>query len=72
MAVPTEVSKSALTFEPDIFRKNAFLQLPQNQHDGIFGFTCDYVYRQNRVQTHRHTHTNRTTTVTLAAHAREG
>jgi len=29
MAVLTEVSKSALTFKPDVFRKNAFLQLPQ-------------------------------------------
>jgi len=47
MAVPTEVSKSALTFEPDIFRKNAFLQLPQNQHDGIFGFTSVVVFAVN-------------------------
>ena len=29
MAVAAEVSKSTLTFKPDVFRKNAFLQLLQ-------------------------------------------
>ena len=44
MAVLAEVSKSTVTFESDVFRKNTLFTIAQNSTlntIGVFGFTCD-------------------------------
>ena len=73
MAVPAKVSKSAVTFEPDVYRKNAIAS--NSTLNAMVSSVLLVIARTARRacgHTHTHTHTHRTTTVTLAAHARRG
>ena len=63
MAVLAEVSKSTVTFEPDVFRKNTFLQLPKIPYltqlvSLVLLVICVYCQNSVRTNTHTHTHTH--------------
>ena len=62
MAVPAEVSKSTLTFEPDVFRKNAFIIASNSTLSMmvslvllVFAHTTRIVCGLTETDTHTHT-----------------
>ena len=65
MAVLTEASKSTLTFEPDVFRKNVFYNCLKFDINKMVSLVLLVIARIARIacrltdrQTHTHTHTH--------------